>query len=169
MGYDFSNVNILVVEDNQPLFQLAKGILETFGVKNVDYAPNGEIGFHKYCEGQYDLLLVDWVMKPVNGIELTRRIRTDDKSPNKFVPIILMTGYSEKLKVIEARDIGVTEFLVKPFTAEDLYKRMAHIIERPRQFVASDGFFGPDRRRHNRTAGDDYQGPKRRQDEGGTE
>lgn len=162
MGYDFSNVSVLIVDDNQPLIQLTKGILDTFGIKNIDTAPNGEIGYEKFRDGSYDLLLVDWVMKPVNGIELTRRIRNEDTSPNRFVPIILMTGYTEKLKVIEARDIGVTEFLVKPFTAKDLYKRMAHIIERPRRFVSSDGFFGPDRRR---SLTQEYNGPHRRKDD----
>lgn len=163
MGYDFSNVRMLIVDDNLPLVQLTKAILETFGVKHIDTASNGETGFEKFCDGQYDLVLIDWVMKPVNGIELTRRIRNDDKSPNKFVPIILMSGYNEKKKVLEARDIGVTEFLVKPFTAKDLYKRLAHVIERPRTFIASEDFFGPDRRR--RSTMSEYTGPQRRKED----
>jgi two-component system chemotaxis response regulator CheY len=60
---------------------------------------------------------------------------------------------------MQARDAGVTEFLVKPFTARDLYRRLYQIIERPRQFVRSEDFFGPDRRRKGAA---DYQGPLRR-------
>ena len=70
-------------------------------------------------------------------------MRTDPASPNRYVPIILMTGFSERRRVMQARDAGVTEFLVKPFTARDLYKRLAQVIERPRQFVRSAEFFGP--------------------------
>jgi len=165
MGYNFSNINILIVDDNLPLIQLSKAIFETFGVKHIDTALNGEIGFEKFCDGQHDLVLIDWIMKPISGIELTRRIRTDDRSPNKFVPIILMTGYNERRKVLEARDVGVTEFLVKPFTAQDLYKRLVHVIERPRAFVSSEFFFGPDRRRPSTMS--EYTGPKRRDNDEG--
>jgi two-component system chemotaxis response regulator CheY len=147
MAYDFSNVSVLIVEDNQPMVQITRAILETFGIQKIHSAPNGEAGFKKFNEDTYDLLLVDWMMKPMNGIELTEKIRTDVHSKNTFVPIILMTGFSEKKRVFRARDKGVTEFLVKPFTANDLYKRLVQIIERPRQFVKYPQFTGPDRRR----------------------
>ena len=76
-----------------------------------------------------------------------------------LVPIIMMTGYSHRIRVEASRDAGVTEFLVKPFKAKDLYTRIEQLIEKPRQFVEADEFFGPDRRR--RKAGD-YKGPRRR-------
>ena len=101
-------------------------------------------------------------MKPMDGISIARRIRNDFLSPNKFVPFILMTGFSEKRRVMQARDVGVTEFLVKPFTARDLYKRLYQVIERPRQFVRSDDFFGPDRRRKSPV---NYDGPLRREND----
>src|SRR5690606_23036594 len=108
------------------------------------------------------IVIADWMMKPMNGIAFTERVRTDKKSPNPYVPIILMTGFSERRRVIEARDAGVTEFLVKPFTARDLYKRIVQVIERPRQFVRAENFFGPDRRR-KRDRNDKYYGPFRRE------
>lgn len=159
MPYDFSNVSVLIVEDNQPLAAITRSILETFGVKTIHAATNGEEGFAKFREHNHDIIIADWMMKPVNGIELTRRLRHDPLSPNPFVPIILMTGYAERDKVVEARDCGVTEFLAKPFTAQDLYKRLAQIIERPRQFIKNDVFFGPDRRRKQI---EDFSGPDRR-------
>jgi DNA-binding response OmpR family regulator len=73
-----------------------------------------------------------------------------------------MTGFSARERVIAARDTGVTEFLVKPFTANDLYKRIDHVIMKPRQFVKSPDFFGPDRRRKFL---DGQNIPKRRQDD----
>jgi CheY-like chemotaxis protein len=147
MTYKFSNISVLVVEDNQPMLEITKSLLTTFGVGHVATAVNGEAGFSKYCEYGNDIIIADWMMRPIDGIELTRRVRSDPASPNPYVPIILMTGFSERRRVIEARDGGVTEFLVKPFNARDLYKRLVQVIERPRQFVRSDDFFGPDRRR----------------------
>lgn len=160
MAYEMHRISVLVVEDNQPMLDITKSLLLTFGVGHVIGAKDGITGFKRYTEYNPDIVIADWMMRPVDGIELTRRIRTDKLSPNPFVPLILMTGFSERRRVIEARDAGVTEFLVKPFTARDLYKRMVQIIERPRQFVRADGFFGPDRRR-KKTPG--YDGPFKRE------
>ena len=163
MSYQFQKVSVLVVEDNQPMMEVTKALLLTFGVGNVITAQNGEAGFKRFCESNPDIIIADWMMKPTDGISLTRRIRTDALSPNPYVPVILMTGFSEKRRVIQARDAGVTEFLVKPFHARDLYRRIAQLIERPRQFVRSEDFFGPDRRRQST---DVYTGPKRRESDG---
>lgn len=160
MAYQFNTTSILIVEDNQPMLMLAKSLLQTFGVGAVLTAKNGEDGFKLFCDNNPDIVLADWMMKPMDGISLARRIRNDPASPNQFVPYILMTGFSEKRRVIQARDAGVTEFLVKPFTARDLYRRISQVIERPRQFVRSEDFFGPDRRRKRNTG---YAGPLRRE------
>ena len=166
MAYQFRNISVLIVEDNVPMMELIKALLETFGIVNVDNAKDGEEGFKKFCYSNHDLVIADWMMKPMDGISLTRLIRNDPRSPNQFVPVILVTGFSEKRRVLQARDAGVTEFLVKPFNARDLYRRIAQIIERPRQFVRSEDFFGPDRRRKRDV---EYGGPERRQDRDGGE
>lgn len=142
------------------MMELTRSLLEAFGIDQVDCAADGEEGFKKFCIGNHDIVIADWMMKPMDGISLSRRIRNDPQSPNQFVPIILVTGFSEKRRVIQARDSGVTEFLVKPFNARDLYRRIAQIIERPRQFVRSEDFFGPDRRRKRK---EEYNGPMRRE------
>lgn len=160
MSYQFENISVLIVEDNQPMLELAKSLVATFGVKDVYTARNGEDGFKIFCATNPDLVIADWMMKPTDGISLTRRIRNDPASVNRYTPVVLMTGFSERRRVVQARDAGVTEFLVKPFTARDLYKRIHQIIERPRQFVRSDDFFGPDRRRKK---ANNFQGPFKRQ------
>lgn len=147
MSYDFEKVSVLIAEDNQPMLDLTKSLMATFGVKKILSASNGDMAFKMYCAESPDLVIADWMMKPVDGISLTRRIRKDPSSPNQYTPVILMTGFSEKRRVMEARDSGVTEFLVKPFNARDLYRRITQVIEKPRQFVRSEDFFGPDRRR----------------------
>jgi two-component system, chemotaxis family, chemotaxis protein CheY len=160
MTYQFDNITVLIVEDNQPMLDLAKSIMTTFGVSRVLTARHGEEGFKIFCETNPDLVIADWMMKPMDGISLTRRIRNDPSSVNQFVPVILMTGFSERRRVLQARDVGVTEFLVKPFNARDLYRRLTQVIERPRQFVRSEDFFGPDRRR-KKTVG--FSGPYKRE------
>jgi DNA-binding NtrC family response regulator len=76
----------------------------------------------------------------------------------------MVTGYSAMPRVAEARDTGATEFLVKPFSANDLAKRIAHVINKPRDFIDSNEYFGPDRRRRK---ADDYIGPLRREEDRG--
>lgn len=161
MSYKLEVVKVLVVEDNQPMLELVKSILETFGVGQIYTAKDGEIGFKVFCRENPDLVITDWMMKPINGLEMTNMIRNEPMSPNPYVPIVMMTGFSEHKRVASARDLGTTEFLVKPFKAQDLYKRIVQVIERPRQFVKCENFFGPDRRRTRNT---DYNGPERRSD-----
>ena len=98
-------------------------------------------------------------MEPMDGIELTRRIRNDSTSPNKTVPIIMLTGYSAANRIQRSRDAGATEYLAKPFTAESLVKRITYVIENPRDFILARDYFGPDRRRKENRA---YSGPLRR-------
>lgn len=162
MAYQMHKISVLIVEDNLPMLEITKSLLLAFGIGHVITAQNGEIGFKRFCELNPDMVIADWMMKPVDGISLTRIIRNDPKSPNPYVPVILMTGFSEKRRVFQARDAGVTEFLVKPFNARDLYKRLVQVIERPRQFVKATDFFGPDRRR--RSSGP-YEGPMRREND----
>ena len=144
------------------MMDLLKSLLNTFGIDNVMSARDGDEGFKIFCKEAPDLIITDWMMKPTDGISFTRRVRNDMMSPNQFTPVILMTGFSEKRRVMQARDAGITEFLVKPFNARDLYRRIVQIIEKPRQFVRSDDFFGPDRRR---TGKRNYDGPRRRGDD----
>lgn len=159
MVYKLSDIRILLVEDMQPMLNLTKSILNLFGFKYVYTAHNGEEAFKVFQEQQPDVVITDWLMEPVSGPELIEKIRRDPKSHNPYIPIILMTGYSDKPRVEMARDKGVTEFLSKPFSARDLYSRIVQIIEKPRPFVNAGDFFGPDRRRKH---AEDFKGPTRR-------
>lgn len=162
MVYSLDNVRILVVDDMKPMLDLTKTILNIFGFQHVYTADNGEKAFELVCSKEPDLIITDWIMEPMDGLDLTRKIRNDERSPDPFVPIIMMTGFSSKLRVEAARDAGITEFLVKPYSSEDLYRRVHQIIEKPRQFVEAGDFFGPDRRRRLDT---NYDGPGKRSDD----
>jgi DNA-binding response OmpR family regulator len=104
-------------------------------------------------------VIVDFNMFPLDGVEFTRLVRNSPDSANPYLPIIMMTGHSEKARVYEARDAGVTEFVVKPITAKAILDRIQAVIFRPRPYVKTDGYFGPDRRR---TDASNYKGPRRR-------
>jgi CheY-like chemotaxis protein len=77
MSYQFQNITVLIVEDNQPMLELAKALMTAFGVKNVLGAKHGEEGFKKFCEHNPDIIIADWMMKPMDGITLAHRIRND--------------------------------------------------------------------------------------------
>lgn len=161
-NYSFQDIKVLIVEDNLPMYELIKSVIMTFGFKKIYRAQDGKQGFDTFCRIKADLIITDWEMKPVSGIEMIEMIRKNPQSPNPFVPIIMLSGYGQKSHIIQARDVGTTEFLIKPFCAQQLYKRIEHIIEKPRDFVQSEHFFGPDRRRHKHV---DFEGGAKREDD----
>jgi CheY-like chemotaxis protein len=161
-GGAFENLKALIVEDNMHMRTLLRELLNSVGIRDVSEAGNGAAAITVMRERRCDLILSDLAMGPMDGIEFTRHVRTNETSPNPFVPIIMITGHTEKHQVMSARDAGVTEFLAKPITASNLYSRIAEIVERPRAFVRAEGYFGPDRRRR---VIDSYTGPWRRHDD----
>lgn len=165
MPFDFKKLTVLVVEDTAPMRKLITSVLETLGVGRVYSAENGERGFEMFKRENPDIVIADWHMEPMSGIELTREIRTNMMSPNRMAPIVVVTGYSALNRVSEARDAGVTEFLVKPFSANDLAKRIAYVINKPRDYIDNRQYFGPDRRRRNAP---DFKGPFRRTEDAAT-
>ena len=97
--------------------------------------------------GNTDLIITDLHMTMLDGIELTKMIRTATDSAGRFMPIILLTAHTERSHIVAARDAGVTEICAKPFTPLDLHVRITACVNKPRDFVRSDTFRGPDRRR----------------------
>ncbi len=104
-----------------------------------------------------DIVFTDWEMPLINGIDMAKLMRCSDNSVNPYVPIIMVTVHSERHRVIEARDAGITEFLVKPLSAQVIHQRVLSVIAQPRPFISGRRpIFGPDRRR-TKTA--EYNGP----------
>ena len=159
---DLSKMKFLIVEDNQNVRKIIKQILRTLGVQTMEEATDGTDAFDVLKSFQPDIIIVDWMMAPMDGLEFTRRIRNDQDSPNIVIPIIMLSGYSELVRIQEARDAGVTEFLAKPISPEKLYQRISEVILRPRQFVRTKTYFGPDRQRHD---DDEFKGKRRRKND----
>ena len=157
--YNLSRLNFLIVDDNKHMRALVKSILHALGVKNVLEAGDGADAFKELRHFPADVIICDWNMSPLDGLDFVRMVRTASDSPNPFVPIIMLTGHTEMNRVMEARDCGVHEFLAKPISAKKLYSRIRSIIENPRPFVRAGLYFGPDRRRQQKP---NYNGTERR-------
>ena len=154
-----SALQVLLVDDNQHMRAITTAVLASAGVKKVREAADGGAALEILREHAVDLAIVDFNLFPLDGAEFTRLVRNSPDSPNPYLPIIMMTGHSERSRVYEARDAGVTEFVVKPITAKAILDRIQAVIFRPRPFVKTEGYFGPDRRR---TDASNYKGPRRR-------
>jgi len=162
MAYKLNNVACLVVESNANHLQLIKEVLRPLGITKVSEAGNAKDALAYLENNVVDIIFTEWHMDgEMDGIGFVQWVRKNPASKNVFVPIIMVTAQSEEWKVLKARDAGVTEFLVKPFSASTMAKRITVVIENPRTFVRTDDFFGPDRRRHRVST---YTGEERRKD-----
>ncbi len=153
------SVSFLIVDPNVFMRSLIKNVLHVFGAGNFIEANDGAEAYKTMQNHVPDIVITEWMMDPLDGLDLTRLVRTGKDSPNPFVPIIITTAYSEMQRVVEARDAGITEFIAKPLSAKTLMGRVAAIVEHPRPFIRATGYFGPDRRRRRMSG---YNGPERR-------
>lgn len=157
-------IHTLIVDDNGHMINIVKTILRGFGCKHFFEAKDAAEAFDIVKSEAVDIIILDYNMDLLDGLDFVRLVRTGEDSPSPFVPVIMLTAYSERSRVMSARDAGVTEFCRKPINAIELYRKIREVIERPRDFVRTSTYFGPDRRRHHTV---DYTGPFRRaSDEG---
>ncbi len=152
----------LIVDDNHHMINIVKTILRGFGLKRFYEARDAAEAFDIVRDECVDFIVLDYLMDLLDGTDFVRLVRTGDDSPNPYIPIIMLTAYSERSKVEAARDAGVTEFCCKPVTAQELYRKLAACIEAPRPFVRTGSYFGPCRRRKTQA---NYNGPKRRKED----
>lgn len=156
---DLAPLRVLVIDDNHYMRQIIKTILKGVGIGKVLEARDGAEALGVLKQVNIDLVVADYHMAPLDGVDFTRLVRASPDSRDPFVPIIMVTGYTEKSRVASARDAGVTEVVAKPLTARALLQRLESVIVRPRRYIKARGFIGPDRRRGRRAA---YAGDMRR-------
>jgi len=156
-GYDFSNLRIMICDDSRQIRSLVNTFLHGFGVKDVLEVKDAEQALAEMAQFDPDLIITDWNMAQTSGLEFVKRVRTSDESHDPFLPIIMLTGYTEINRVEMARDSGISAFLAKPVSANSLYKRLMAVVDDERSFIRSNEFFGPDRRSGRRQSfgGDD--------------
>ena len=156
---DFNRLRFLVIDDNAHMRRIIRTLLHGFGAREVYEAEDGAAGLDAFTHNLPDIILCDWAMPIFDGLELSQMIRQPGANANPFVPIIMLTGHTEKQRVTAARDAGITEFLAKPISAKGLYERIVNVVANPRPFIKTKTYFGPDRRRGVNPG---YIGPERR-------
>ena len=155
--YNLDRFSVLVVEDNPYMRSLLVMTLKTMGVGTVKMVDDGAEAIEtlrlittnprKAGIMSVDIIFSNWQMSPVDGLLLLRWVRRHKDSPDQFVPFVMVTGFADRVRVGEARDLGVTEMLAKPYSVDSVASRLLQVIDRPRQFVRAGDYFGPDRRR----------------------
>lgn len=163
MSVRLGDVRILVVDSDPELRILTRDMLDSLGILQVYTIGDGSRTFAELRNRDYDILILDRQMEPLNGIDLTRMIRTASDSPKPHIPILMVTLAPSLQDVTEARDVGVSEFLIRPFSIDSLKGRLLVAANNPRQFVEVEDYFGPDRRRVDKEfRGKDMRGSESR-------
>lgn len=140
-------VSVLIAEDDKITLKLLRDVLLHLGFKDLEFVEDGSAAIDVMRRKEIDLVICDWKMRPMDGLEFVKFIRNSPDSPDRFVPVIMLTGRAEVASVMEARDVGVTEYLIKPFSVKALCERIIEVVENPRDFVIANAYKGPDRRR----------------------
>lgn len=154
---DFARCTVLLVEPHQLVRRIMRDILRVMGVAGTHVVDTVENAYAWLKENHADVAFVDW-SSSTDALALMRLLRADD-SPNPYMPVVVISAYGDRDHVRLARDAGVNEYMLKPFSPQTVVKRMRSVVEQPRMFVKSGQFFGPDRRRHRSL---DFPGPERR-------
>ena len=161
---DLSGLTVLVVDDHVNTLRLMGDVLRAGGVGQVETAADGQRARNLLNLRRPDIIFTDSQMPVMGGLDLARSIRRaavqpDPKVPDPKVPIIMVTSDRSERDVRVARLAGVNEFVIKPFTPAALLSRIQLVLRKPREFIVSDAYVGPDRRRKLEL---DYSGPLRR-------
>lgn len=120
------NMKILVADDDHTMLRIVEGFLNQLGFKNIFKASDGSAAFKLLRESQFSLVISDWNMSPMTGLQLIREMRTDNKL--KTMPFIMMTTEGKQDNVITAKKMGVNNYILKPFNAETLKEKMMSVI-----------------------------------------
>ncbi len=118
------NMNILVVDDYQTMIRIIKNLLKQLGFNNIDEATDGGSALTKIGEKPYGLIISDWNMEPMTGLDLLKSVRGSGSK----VPFIMVTAESKTENVIAAKEAGVNNYIVKPFNADTLKTKLTSVL-----------------------------------------
>ena len=121
------NMNVLIVDDYNTMLRIIKNLLKQLGFNNVDEASDGQEAFDKVKQKQYGLIISDWNMEPMTGLDFLKAVRTSEAA-FKNTPFIMVTAESKTENVVLAKQAGVNNYIVKPFNAETLKTKMAAVL-----------------------------------------
>ena len=120
-------MNVLIVDDYQTMLRIMRNLLGQIGFKNVNEATDGKMAFDMLQTKQYGLVISDWNMEPMSGIEFLKNVRGTENQ-HKDVPFIMVTAESKTENVIMAKQAGVSNYIVKPFNAQTLKQKMVTVL-----------------------------------------
>ncbi len=120
------SMNVLVVDDYKSMVRIVRGMLNQLGFVNVDDAPDGAAAMALLKEKDYGLVLSDWNMQPVTGLELLKQVRAEERTKN--TPFVMVTAEAKVENVIAARQAGVNNYVIKPFTLAVLKQKLTSVV-----------------------------------------
>ena len=121
-----TSMNVLIVDDYKTMLRIVRNLLKQLGFENVDEATDGSMALSKLRDKNYGLVISDWNMEPMTGLQLLKEVRADGRL--KSLPFLMITAESKTENVIEAKKAGVNNYIVKPFNAETLKGKIASVL-----------------------------------------
>ena len=122
------DISILVVDDFPTMRRIVRSLLKELGFNNVEEAEDGQEGLAKLQTGQFQFVVSDWNMPNLDGLEMLKRIRSDETM--KKLPVLMVTAEAKKENIIAAAQAGASGYVVKPFTAATLEEKLNKIFEK---------------------------------------
>ena len=120
------NINVLIVDDYRTMLRIIRNLLKQLDFNNVDEATDGQEALSKLRAGNFGLVISDWNMAPMTGLDLLKEVRADARL--KSLPFIMITAESKTENVIAAKQAGVSNYIVKPFNAETLKEKIEKVM-----------------------------------------
>lgn len=120
------NMRVLIVDDYKTMLRIIRNLLRQLGFVNIDEATDGSMALQMLRSNTYGLVISDWNMEPMTGLQLLREVRSDAKL--KSLPFIMVTAESKSENVIAAKEAGVSNYIVKPFNAETLKSKLVSVL-----------------------------------------
>lgn len=120
------SMNVLVVDDYKTMVRIVRGLLEQLGFHNIDEAADGETALQKIQQADYGLILSDWNMSPMTGYELLKAVRADPRT--RTTPFVMITAEAKTENVVAARQAGVNNYIIKPFTLAVLKQKLTTVL-----------------------------------------
>ena len=120
------NINVLIVDDYRTMLRIIRNLLKQNDFNNVDEATDGQEALAKLRAGQFGLVISDWNMAPMTGLDLLKEVRADPRL--RETPFIMITAESKTENVVAAKAAGVSNYIVKPFNAETLRDKIEKVL-----------------------------------------
>ncbi|MBA5779366.1 response regulator [Stappia sp. F7233] len=140
---NLSRLSVLVVDDNAHMRTILRTILNSFGIRRIHEASDGQSGMTVTRDQRPDIVLCDWVMAPRDGADFMAALRGDEEPVVAMTPVMMLSADTRKAVVLKALRLGIHEFLAKPVSPALMYERLEYILLENRPFVRKDGYFGP--------------------------